>query len=390
MPKMSPDLFRDIIRNSGLIESDKLDRLLFEIAEEGIDVDSPKVLGKALVDKEALTSWQVKHLLKGKSQGFLIRANRLLKPLGKGTMGTVYLAEHQKLRRQCAIKILFDKYVKKKTSVLERFYSEAESFASLDHDNIMRVYDIDRDIRSAGEKHYMVMEYIDGLDLHHTVDQHGEGLDYVEAAEYARQAACGLSHVHENGLIHRDIKPANLMVNSKGSLKIVDFGLARFYNRTEIPSVTEYYMEKVLGSSDYVSPEQSLNSHTVDTRTDIYSLGCTLYFLLTTKPPHAERSIAQRLLSHQNKAPEAISETRNDVPDDLVAIIDRMMAKKPDDRFPTAADAANALTIWLIENADSQWKSQHPAVLVAFEAIKSTNSMPAPSVEDEQAVAESE
>ncbi|MEK6247256.1 MAG: protein kinase, partial [Planctomycetales bacterium] len=151
---ISADLFRDTINKSGLVEAGKLDRLLYDLAQDGIDVDSSKALADAMVDNNALTSWQVKHLLKGKSQGFLIRANRLLKPLGKGAMGTVYLAEHQKLHRQCAIKILFDKYVKKKTSVLERFYAEAESFASLDHVNIMRVYDIDRDIRNAGDKHY--------------------------------------------------------------------------------------------------------------------------------------------------------------------------------------------------------------------------------------------
>ena len=175
------------------------------------------------------------------------------------------------------------------------------------------------------------------------VDHRGAGLEYAQAADFIRQAAKGLLHAHENGLIHRDIKPANLLVDQSECLKILDLGLARFFDDSdEEASLTQSHGESTLGTADYLSPEQALNSHDIDTRSDIYSLGCTMYFLLTGSAPFPEGTVAQRLMAHQAKAPKPIERFRPDVPADLIAIIDRMIAKQPDDRFQTMEEIAGS------------------------------------------------
>jgi len=171
-------------------------------------------------------------------------------------------------------------------------------------------------------------------------------LDPLTAAEYIRQAALGLHHAHQAGLIHRDVKPANLLVDKNGTVKILDLGLARFTGEDQA-SLTLAYDENVLGTADYLAPEQAINSHGVDARADIYSLGCTLYYLLTGHPPFPEGTLPQRLMAHQKQPPPSIKKERPDVPDDLIRICMRMMAKKPAARYQTMAEVADALAEWL-------------------------------------------
>jgi serine/threonine protein kinase len=171
-------------------------------------------------------------------------------------------------------------------------------------------------------------------------------LDPLSAAEYIRQAALGLHHAHQAGLIHRDVKPANLLVDKNGTVKILDLGLARFTGEDQA-SLTLAYDENVLGTADYLAPEQAINSHGVDARADIYSLGCTLYYLLTGHPPFPEGTLPQRLMAHQKQPPPSIKKERPDVPDDLIRICMRMMAKKPAARYQTMAEVADALAEWL-------------------------------------------
>ena len=173
-----------------------------------------------------------------------------------------------------------------------------------------------------------------GRDLHNIVRQDGP-LDYRLAANYIAQAAAGLEHAHEAGLIHRDIKPANLLVDLKGTVKVLDLGLAKFSN-TDKASLTIAYDENVLGTADYLAPEQAINSHTVDHRADIYSLGCTLYYLLTGHAPFPEGTLPQRLLMHQTQMPASISIDRPDVPRDLAEICVKMMQKSPQNRYARA------------------------------------------------------
>ncbi len=355
--------FLDKLQRSGLVSGDKIPALQQDLEERGVGLEDPYAIAEALVDNDTVTRWQADKLLEGKHKGFFLASYRLLRPLGKGGMGAVFLARHEMMRRQCALKVLPHTQAREATSVLERFYVEAQAVAALDHPNIVRAYDVNKEIKDNKEIHYLVMEYVEGQDLQVMVNERG-GLDYITAADYIRQTANGLAHAHENKLVHRDIKPANLLVDTKGVVKILDLGLARLtHDDSEQASLTAAYNETVLGTADYLSPEQALNSHDVDHRTDLYSLGCTAYFMLTGHPPFPEGTVAQRLVAHQVKSPDPISEKRPDAPADLVAIIDQMMTKDPKDRYQTAADVTVALSAWLLEHGGEDWKRQHSEIV---------------------------
>ena len=210
------------------------------------------------------------------------------------------------MRRRCAIKVLPAKRVHD-SSYLARFHREAQAVAALDHVNIVRAYDVDKETEKDAEIHFLVMEYVNGRDLLDIVTKDGP-MKFAQAADYIRQAADGLTHAHQAGMVHRDIKPGNLLVNENQVVKILDLGLARFFGAEEDDeeSLTVAHDEKVLGTADYLAPEQALDSHGVDARADIYSLGCTFYFLLTGHPPFTEGTLAQRLMAHQTKEPPAL------------------------------------------------------------------------------------
>lgn len=353
---LTVDAFLDVVRRSRLVRSEELEQVIKVLQDGGVDVASPQTIAQALTDRQILTRWQADYLLQGKHKGFFLGPYRFLKMLGKGGMGAVYLAQHEMMKRRCAIKVLPTKLLKDKSSLLERFYLEAQAVASLDHPNIVRAYDVNKETVGTADIHYLVMEYVEGRDLQTIVEERGGGLELAEVADYARQAAAGLAHAHESSLIHRDIKPANLLVDAKGVVKILDLGLARFFDDRLDASLTKAYNESLLGTADYLSPEQALNSHQVDTRTDIYSLGCTCYFMLTGQPPFPEGSVAQRLIAHQVKSPTPIEKLRPDAPSDLVSIVEKMIAKKPEHRFASAADVGEAFRNWLQTHAGPSGK----------------------------------
>lgn len=342
MEKPTVDQFLDLVRRSGLIEPDQLQRALqsFQRAgPAGLSGDAAAVADE-LVRVGLLTRWQADQLLRGRYKGFFVKKYKLLNLLGSGGMSNVYLAEHLLMRRRVAIKVLPRDRVQD-SSYLARFYREARAAAALDHHNIVRAYDIDNE----GNNHFLVMEYVEGRDLEDIVRHEGP-LDYARAAEYIRQAALGLEHAHQAGLIHRDIKPANLLLTPQEVVKILDLGLARF-SEEEIASLTVAYQESVLGTADYLAPEQAVDSHRVDARADIYSLGCTLYFLLAGQPPFPEGTLPERLAAHQQKEPKDLRQLRPGTPEDLIAICRKMMAKKPEERYSSAREVADALADWL-------------------------------------------
>jgi len=334
--------FLQLVLRSGLVEKTALDAHLDRILQEHgeqILFDPPR-LADQLVQAGLLTRWQSQKLLEGRHRGFFLDKYKLLDHLGSGGMSSVYLAEHVLMNRRVAIKVLPKERVND-TSYLARFHREAQAAAALDHPNIVRAYDVGNE----GNIHFLVMEYVEGRDLQAIVRDQGP-LDPLTAAEYIRQAALGLHHAHQAGLIHRDVKPGNLLVDQHGTVKILDLGLARFTGE-EQASLTLAYDENVLGTADYLAPEQAINSHGVDARADIYSLGCTLYYLLTGHPPFAEGTLPQRLMAHQKQQPPSIKKERPDVPDDLIRICMRMMGKKPAARYPSMAEVADALADWL-------------------------------------------
>lgn len=351
--KISLESFLAVVKRSGLIPADRLQTELEAFQSQSAAAGDAQAFADHLVSRNLVTPWQTEKLLQGKHKGFFLGKYRLLSLLGKGGMSSVYLAEHVLMRRRCAIKVLPAKRVND-TSYLGRFHREAQAVAALDHPNIVRAYDVDHEKDGPVEIHFLVMEYVDGSSLLDLVNRDGP-LPAVTAAEYIRQAALGLEHAHRAGLIHRDIKPGNLLVDSSGVVKVMDLGLARFFTGQEDESLTIQYDEKVLGTADYLAPEQAVDSHAIDARADIYSLGCTLYFLLTGHPPFPQGTLPQRLMAHQTKEPTPLEQERPDVPPRLAAIVRRMMAKKPDDRYPTAAATAEALAEWLAAEGGAAW-----------------------------------
>jgi eukaryotic-like serine/threonine-protein kinase len=343
MAKMTADAFLELVRKSGLVEGEALGRILAELQSTAGDaaLADTDFVSKKLVDAGLLTRWQCDRILEGRHKGFFLKKYKLLDLLGTGGMSSVYLAEHTLMQRRVAIKILPKNRVED-TSYLARFHREALAAAQLDHKNIVRAYDID----NQDKVHFFVMEYVEGRDLQQIVKEEGP-LDYIPAAEYIRQAAEGLAHAHKNGLIHRDVKPANLLVDRKGVVKVLDLGLARFAEEDKA-SLTVAFDENVLGTADYLAPEQAIDSHGVDHRADVYSLGCTLYFLLTGHPPFPEGTLPQRLMQHQKQMPPSIRDSRADAPIELVDICMKMIAKKPDQRYQSMFDVARVLNSWLL------------------------------------------
>jgi serine/threonine protein kinase len=296
-------------------------------------------LAKTLARENILTRWQAGQLLAGRSTFFLGKY-KLLELLGKGGMGSVFLGEHVMMNRRVALKII-PRHIGKDPVGLERFLAEARTIAALDHPNIVQAYSVDNE----SDLYYLVMEYVEGLDLQRLVEAEGP-LDCASAVDYIRQAADGLAHSHNRKMVHCDIKPSNLIVNPNGVVKILDMGLARLAGNEQLNGAASENDERILGSVDYMAPEQALRSADFNHRADIYALGCTLYFLLTGHAPFPEGALTERILKHQTKEPQPISVQRSDVPLSLIDICKKMMAKKPAERFQTALEVSHVLAAW--------------------------------------------
>ena len=328
--------FADLIRKSAVLDDSRVSAYIQKLKESGdVSKDLNSVAGMFVRDG-LLTYFQAEQFLQGRWKRFTIGKYKVLERLGSGGMGQVFLCEHKLMRRRVAVKVLPTAKAADPSS-LERFYREARAVAALDHQNIVRAYDIDQD----DNLHFIVMEYVDGSSLQDMIRKGGQ-MDPTRAAHYIYWSAIGLQHAHENGLIHRDIKPGNILVERQGVVKILDLGLARFFNDDQ-DLLTKKYDENILGTADYLAPEQAVDSHSVDGRADIYSLGATFYYMLTGQPPFAEGSIAQKLLWHQTRRPKSATEYRSDIPPSLVAVLEKMMAKKPEDRYATPNELAEAL-----------------------------------------------
>lgn len=354
MSKVEVDNYLNCLQKSGLVTKEQLQQMLAKIIHEhpGRTID-PEFLAECFEKSQYVTSWHNDKLLKGKYKGFFLGNYKLLGHIAAGGMSNIYLAEHLQMRRRVAIKVLPPTLVKN-SSHLSRFYIESRVIASLDHPNIVRAYDINQQENF----HFLVMEYIDGPDLRELVHQKGP-MSVEMAADYIRQAAEGLHHAHSKGVVHRDVKPANLLVDRDGVVKVLDLGLTRMLD-SEDASLTLAHSERLIGTVDYIAPEQAANSHDVDARADIYSLGCTLYFLLVGEPPFHEGTQTQRLMAHQTSPPPDIRKRRPEVPQDLWELALRMMAKKPRDRQQSAAEVSRDLTRWLAARED--YRPKAPAI----------------------------
>jgi tRNA A-37 threonylcarbamoyl transferase component Bud32 len=253
--------------------------------------------------------------------------------LGAGGMGAVFKARHRLMDRIVALKVIRKEFLDQPQTI-ERFRQEVQAAARLAHPNIVAAFDAEQ----SGDVHFLVMEYVQDIGLDRLIQKRGS-LPVNTARDYICQAAHGLQHAFERGMVHRDIKPANLLVDEHGDIRIADFGLARIMERSQ--ALTPW--GAVVGTPDYTAPEQARDAQQADIRADIYSLGCTLYHLLAGRPPFPDGGVLQKLLAHQNQLARPLNEVRNDVPVELARIVERMMAKDPAQRYATPAEVASAL-----------------------------------------------
>lgn len=326
MPTANAVSFLDTLKESGLVDQDKLNDSLSHFTGS---LDNTGELSSHLVRKKVLTEFQVKMLQAGKYKNLTMGPYSILNKIGAGGMGIVYLAEHRKLGRRVAIKVLPEDRTKDKLA-LERFYREARSVAMLDHPNIVKAHDVNEQ----DGIHYLVMEYVNGITLQAYVEKKGV-IPWRTAVNIIVQVCRGLQHAHEKNLIHRDIKPANLLIDKTGQVKILDLGLARSLESKDDNLTADLSNGKdIQGSIDYVSPEQALGRGEIDIRTDIYSLGATAYTIITGSPI-VSGSPAQKLLQHQLNLPTPLDEVRPEIPHAFAMVIQRMLAKRPDDRQAT-------------------------------------------------------
>jgi serine/threonine protein kinase len=260
----------------------------------------------------------------------------LLERLGVGGMGEVYRARHRRLGKFVALKVMRETRLGS-ADALARFRRETEAVGQLDHPHLVEAHD-------AGEQDgvvYLVLKLIDGVDLHRLVKQQGP-LPVAEACELVRQAALGLQYLQEHGLVHRDLKPSNLMRTPSGTVKVLDLGLARLRSAANADDLTSPNV--MMGTPDYLAPEQIDNAAAVDIRADLYSLGATLFYLLTGKPPFAHRSaMLAKLKAHGAETPADVRSLRPEVPGGVAALVARLLAKRPEQRFATPQELADAL-----------------------------------------------
>jgi serine/threonine-protein kinase len=355
----------DELRRHGLLSPLQLAEL--DLYDRQGKLADPPALAELLQGHDWLTPFQADHLRRGRTAELIVGPYVLQKPLGEGGAGQVFKAWHKAMNRPVALKVLRSNLLVD-SEVVTRFYREIRIVGQLSHPNIVRAYDAG----PIGERHCLVMEFIDGIDLAQLVRQGGP-LPLERACDCIRQAAQGLQHAHEHSLVHRDIKPPNLMVTG-GVVKILDLGLARLRKadvRTDV-LVTEWMTSLVtpmgsvmMGTPDFMAPEQALDFHAADVRADIYSLGCTFFYLLTGQPPFPGGTLAQKLLRHQQAPPPPLSHFRPDVPASLEEIVRRMLAKQPGQRFQAPGEVVAALAgAPLAQNAASVSAESDPAMLI--------------------------
>jgi tRNA A-37 threonylcarbamoyl transferase component Bud32 len=331
------EAFTAVLREGQLLAPEQLDEL------DALQASFPELRGLAqeLVKRGWLTVYQANQLLQGNGRDLVLGPYRILDRLGMGGMGQVFKARHRRMDRIVALKIINQEYLTSPKAV-QRFERECRTAAQLSHPNIVLAHDADQ----VGNIHFLAMEYVEGTDLARLVKQSGP-LEVSQACRYVRQAALGLQHAHQQGVVHRDIKPANLMATrpapgAPAVIKILDFGLARFESeKSESGRLTT--LGNLTGTVDFIAPEQVHDARQADGRADIYSLGCTLFFLMTGQPPFPGQDMIVRLSGRLHAPPPSARALRPEVPPQLDEVLAKIMARDPAQRYQTPTDVAAAL-----------------------------------------------
>ena len=335
MPTPTSQAFVNTLRKSHLLTPEQM-----AVANDVSRRLDAIATAKDLIKRDWITEWQARQLLAGKSKLFLGKY-RLLDVLGQGGMGAVLKAESSTLKRIVALKVMSTDLIENEIA-MARFEREIQFAATVNHPNIVRAIDADR----VGQRYYLVMEYVDGRDLKAMMKEHGQfPIDF--ACECARQAATGLQHAHERGLVHRDIKPSNLLIardpqSGRPIVKLLDLGLARLEQEGSVDgSITR--AGQIMGSPDYMAPEQATDSRNADIRADIFGLGVTLFQMIAGRLPFSGGSVMQKLVQRINEDAPPVSQFRPDAPPVLVRIIARMLHRDATQRFQTPGEVAAIL-----------------------------------------------
>jgi serine/threonine protein kinase len=348
-----------LLSESRLLDAGQVDQLTRSVQQEFLE---PEALAKELVRRGWLTPFQIRQLTQGRTADLFLGDYVILEAVGEGAMGRVFRARHKRLGHIVALKVIRSER-RADAKALHRFRREVKAAARFDHPNLITA----TDAATVGDKHYFAMEYAPGVNLDFLLLKMGP-LPIAPACDYVRQAALGLQHVSECGLIHRDIKPGNLLVippdrsgektdapglrepavrrfGRWGVVKILDLGLVLLQSQHGGPDSRANLTKKgfALGTVEYMAPEQVMNPHEVDIRADLYSLGCSLYEMLTGQPPFSNLSPVKTLLSHQEAMPLPVDQLRPDVPADLAAIVHKLLAKNREHRYRRPLELAEAL-----------------------------------------------
>ncbi len=334
----SDSLLNSILR-SCLISPTELERAVQSIPEP--DRSNPRGLATHLVDQGKLSTFQAQKFLKGASGGLILGPYEILAPIGRGGMGTVYLARNRETRLLLALKVLPPRRAREEERLLARFRREMQISQRVSHPHVALTYE-------AGKYqgiYFIAMEFIPGKTLYRLVSDRGP-LSVTQAAYLFSEIASGLDHAHEQGVIHRDLKPSNIMVTPNGHAKLLDLGLALIEG--EVSESLEVTGGKgyIVGSMDYIAPEQTRDALRVDSRADIYGLGCTLYFSLTGQPPFPGGSSKEKMLRHRKEKPPSLLKFNPQIPPDFAHIVETMMAKDPNERYYSAKVVQTVLCPW--------------------------------------------
>ncbi|WP_417382241.1 FHA domain-containing serine/threonine-protein kinase [Gimesia sp.] len=338
MPK-PPDIetFLNLLRESHLLSAEEVRTVIEQHELE--KAASPKEAAQLLVTAKVLTRYQGERLLSGRTRGFFIDRYKILEVLGFGGMGSLYLAEDKETRAPVALKVLNEK-CRNDAGMMTRLKLEAIAGARLKHPHVVHTISYEE----AGAVCYIAMEFVKGISLLELVLLKQKSLPTPQVCDVISQAARGLEVAHQAEIIHRDLKPENLIIDSEGNVKVLDFGLALLKDHPEAEfSLAMIFGHGCVGTPEYIAPEQSKDGQSADARTDIYSLGGTMYFLLTGKLPFPTGTAAQKIQAHREQTPKSIAEIAPKVPAEVVAIVEKMMAKQPDDRFQSMKEVSAAL-----------------------------------------------
>lgn len=347
---VSVDQFGKAVVSSGLMTAEEV-RSFWNAIPTGERPKDAEGFASLLVQRERLNAFQAEEILSGSKTPLVLGDYVLLCKIGEGGMGQVFKAEHRHMKRLAAIKLLPSALTKDEAAV-KRFQREVQAAAKLSNPNIVQTHDagVQRGIW------YLVMEFVDGSDLSAIVRKSGP-LSVRQAADYILQTARGLAFAHSKGVVHRDIKPANLLLDNEGVIKILDMGLARIDGSDNADhQLTNSGI--VMGTVDYMAPEQANDTRRADARSDVYSLGCTLYRLLTGESVYGGETVIQKIMAHLNEPIPMLTKKRPDVTRDLDRIFQKMMAKKPEDRFQQASEVVAALDAWRNPGATVSFSNQ--------------------------------